>query len=143
MEDELQIALGEAFAGVADRLPRPLVPQHHRAAAVIALGDGALEVAIVERVVLDMDREALLLGIEARPIGHRPRHQHAVALEAEIEMHPRRVVFLDQVAVTGLRSVGNAAAGLGGAGKIAFGAIGCEAVGHALNLTRRERTAME
>jgi hypothetical protein len=43
-------------------LGRPVaaIPQHHRAAAVLALGDGALEVAIVERMILDLHGQAAI-----------------------------------------------------------------------------------
>jgi hypothetical protein len=45
-------------------LSRPSAPQHHRAAAVLALGYGSLEVAVVERMRLDLDRQPLVGGID-------------------------------------------------------------------------------
>ena len=66
-----------------------------RAAAVLPSRNDALEPAIFERVVLDMDRQALLAGIEARPFRHRPALQHPVELEPEIIMQPARGMLLD------------------------------------------------
>ena len=57
---------------IAHRLPGALVPQHHRAAAVLALGDRALELAVVERMVLDVHGEALVGRIGRGPLGDRP-----------------------------------------------------------------------
>ena len=42
------------------------------------------ELAVVERVILDVHRQALGLRIERRPLRHRPRQQHAVVLEPEV-----------------------------------------------------------
>ena len=63
---------------------RAAVPEQHRAAAVLALGDHALEAAVLDRVVLDLHGEALLGRVEARPLGHGPALEHAVELEAEV-----------------------------------------------------------
>ena len=63
------------------------------------LRDGALEVAVVERMVLGPHRQALVVGIEARPLGHRPALEHAVQLEPEVPVQPGRVVLLDDEAV--------------------------------------------
>jgi hypothetical protein len=61
-ERELEIALAQRRidVAVALRRPEPAVPEHDGAAAVLALGDRAFEVAIVERVVLDLDGQALV-----------------------------------------------------------------------------------
>src|SRR3546814_5887966 len=42
---EIEVPLGIALPGIAQRRPAAAVPQHHRAAAVLALRNGALEVA--------------------------------------------------------------------------------------------------
>ena len=57
---------------VALELVGPDVPDHHGAAAVLALGDDAFEARVVERVVLDGHREALDLRIERWPLGDGP-----------------------------------------------------------------------
>src|SRR6185503_9817829 len=66
VEREAQLALLQRDGGVyiVEHLVRPLVPDHHRSAAVLALGDHALESRVLERVVLDLHRESLLARIE-------------------------------------------------------------------------------
>ena len=59
VQGELQVALLQALVRIAFRDPVAAVPQLHRAAAILALRDGALEVAVVERMVLDLDRQPL------------------------------------------------------------------------------------
>ena len=129
MEDELELALGEPRFRVADRLPGALVPEHHRAAAILALGNGAFEIAIVERVVLDMHRQALVLRVVARPARHCPADEDAVQLEAEIVMEPRRRVLLDEIAIAAGLAGALRPARLGGLGEIALGAVGGKRVG--------------
>ena len=65
-------------------LPGAAVPHDHVAAAVLAARDHALEVGVVERVVLDVDREVPRRGIEGQALRHRPAHEHAVDLEPEV-----------------------------------------------------------
>ncbi len=81
--------------------PGAAIPQQHRAAAVFALRNNSLELTVIERVVLDMDRQSLFSRIEARPLGHRPALQDAVELEAEIIMEPARRMLLDDKAEPG------------------------------------------
>src|SRR5439155_1286968 len=58
VQPHLEVALGECLVHVgALGLPRAAVPDHHRAAAVLALGDHALEVVVVHRVRLGHHRE--------------------------------------------------------------------------------------
>ena len=71
VQGELQVALFEAALGIV-ALPIAAVPELHRAAAILALRDRAFEVAVVERMILDLDREALVVRIERRSLGHRP-----------------------------------------------------------------------
>ena len=77
------------------------VPQLHGARAV-ALRDHALEVDVVERVVLDVHRQAVLLRAHRDPVRDRPRDQHAVALEAQVPVQAGRVVLLDDEAPVSL-----------------------------------------
>src|SRR5881628_3398289 len=81
------------------RYPAPLIPQHHRAAAIFALGDRAFEAAVIKRVILGPHRQALLVGIEAGAIWHRPAFQHAFELQAEVPVEPGGVVLLDDEAI--------------------------------------------
>ncbi len=92
-EFERAVLIGAGRVGV-ERRPIAAIPQHDRAAAILSLRDDPLEPAIIERVVFDMDRQAPLARIEARPFGHRPAFQHPVELQAEIVMQPARRVLL-------------------------------------------------
>ena len=60
------------------------VPQLDGAAAVLALGDRALEVAIIQRMVFDFHGQALVMRIERRALGHGPGFEYPVEFEAEI-----------------------------------------------------------
>src|SRR6185437_3166703 len=98
VQREFEMALGIGLGSVADRLPPAAVPQHDRAAAILAGRNHALELAVLDGMVLDMDGEALGVGIEARAFRHRPALEHAVELEAEIVVHAPRRMRLDEVA---------------------------------------------
>ena len=71
VEREFEVALRPAPARrhAAFGLPVAAVPELHRAAAILALGDGALEVAIVERMILDLHRQPLVVRGRARALG--------------------------------------------------------------------------
>ena len=73
-EGEVEMPFLDRLARVLARVgdPAALVPQHHRAAAIFALGDGAFEIAVVERMVLGAHRQAVLAGIEARALWAPP-----------------------------------------------------------------------
>ena len=111
---ERVVALGER--------PRSPVPDDHVAAAVLAGGDHALEVEVVERVVLDVGRQALHVGVERRTLGHRPAEQDARRLQAEVVVQPARPVPLhDEAPPVGGRRVG--APRLGRQGEVTLGPI--------------------
>ena len=95
---EFELALAQGLGGIAIGSPEAAVPQHHRAAAIFALGDGAFEVAVVERVVLHLDREALVLRVERDALGHRPGLEDAVELKAQVIVQARRGMLLDDEA---------------------------------------------
>jgi len=94
---ELQLALLQGLRGVEHGRPRPAVPEHDGARAVLALRDHVLERAVVEGVVLDVHREALVVRVEGRALRHGPAQQHAVKLQAEVVVQARRRVLLDAV----------------------------------------------
>ena len=103
LEREIEMALGIALMRIALGHPAAAIPDHHRAAAVLALRNGALECIVFDGVVLDMDGEALFAGVEARPPGHRPALHDAVEFQAQIVVQPSRVMFLDDVTVAAAR----------------------------------------
>ena len=95
---EFELALAQRLGGIAVRGPEAAVPQHHRAAAILALGDGAFEVAVVERVVLGLDGKALVLGVEREALGDGPGLEDAIELEAQVIVQARGGVLLDDKA---------------------------------------------
>jgi hypothetical protein len=134
VEAELEVPLAIAELGIELRRPGALVPHHHRAGAIFALRDHALEVAIFQRMVLDMDREPLLVGDEARPFRHGPALEDAVQLQAEIVVHPARGVLLDDVRIFrgGIAALGRGllAGGLRRLRKIPLGSVGIQGLAH-------------
>src|SRR5439155_17386567 len=78
-----------------DELVGAAVPDLDRAGAVLALRDLAFEARVVERVVLDVDGERPLAGVERDALRHGPARERAVTLEAEVVVKPPGVVALD------------------------------------------------
>src|SRR5206468_11664230 len=93
-----------------ERAEPAAIPYDHRSSAVVAGRDHPLEVPVLERMILDVHREPLLLNTGRRPLGHRPTLEHALQLEPQIEVHVARPVLLHDE--TGARR-GNGAAGRG------------------------------
>src|SRR5262249_32981500 len=99
MQSEFEVAFGEAFVRIADRLPDAAVPDHHRTCAIFAFGNDPLEAAIFERMVLGHDRKSLLARVQTGAFGHSPAFEHALMLATKIEMGARCRVLLDDEAV--------------------------------------------
>ena len=92
-------------------LERPPVPDLDGPAAVLALGDLALEFQVLERMGLGADGQAVVLRVLRHAPGKRPRGERAVVLEPQVPMKPTRVVLLDHEAIAlGLRLPALAAA---------------------------------
>ena len=105
VEADFQIAALEVTLGIGGlRRPSPLVPKLYRAAAILALRNGAFEGAVVDRVVLDLHSEPLGRRIERRHLGHGPGFVHTVQFQPQIEMQPRRRVALDHEPPPGARA---------------------------------------
>ena len=68
VEREFEMPLGEALARIAFRRPDPRSHTMTVPRAILAFGNGPLETAVVERMVLDMHRETLFAGNEAGPL---------------------------------------------------------------------------
>ncbi len=121
VQDDLQVALLQALVRVGPRfgLPVAAVPQHHRAAAVLALRDRPFEVAVVERVVLHLDGEPAVMRVHRRAPGHRPGLEGPVELQAEVVVKARGVVLLDHEAAPVGRLDLLSAAGLSCLGEVA------------------------
>ncbi len=63
IQREFKIALLEAALGIVG-FPIAAIPQLHGAAAILVVRNGAFEIAIVERMVFHLHREALVVRIE-------------------------------------------------------------------------------
>ncbi len=98
MEPEFQVAARDlSETGIfAEDLEDAAVPQHYTARAVVAFGDIAFEIAVVNGVVLHHGGEGFLRRIERRSLWHGPRFQGAADLQAEVVMEVGGVVTLDE-----------------------------------------------
>src|SRR5690606_1859942 len=92
-------------------LPCAAIPDDNRPAAIFALRDGAFKVAIVERVVLDMDSQPLFGRNKARTTGDCPACKHPIDLQPQIIVQPPGCMFLNDETVAGSACLG-AAVGL-------------------------------
>ncbi len=80
---EEELALGEPLQGVPNRDPLAAVPHDHRPGAVVSLRDEPLEVPVLERVILHVDREPLLRGVVRRALWGPPRSAAPLPSRAE------------------------------------------------------------
>src|SRR5262249_883998 len=78
-----------------EQLVRAAIPDLDRAGAVLALWDLALEVRVVERMVLDVDGKMPLAALERNALRDSPARKGAAPLEAEVVMQPPSGVPLD------------------------------------------------
>ena len=74
------------------------VPDRHLPGPVLARGDLALEVDVLERMVLRAHGEPVLLRVERDALGQRPRREHAFVLDPQVPVQPAGVVLLDHEA---------------------------------------------
>ena len=78
VKNEFEVALGQALVRVTLRFPGAFIPQHYRAAAILAFGDGAFESPILHGVIFHLDRQPLVAGHVTWAFGHRPALEHPV-----------------------------------------------------------------
>src|SRR5689334_955283 len=96
MQNDMQFASSQFFDGVsAERFKRATVPNHHRAAAVLALRYGALEIYVGDWMILDLHRQTFLAFLVGNSFWNGPRFQGAVQLQAKIIVQMRGSMFLD------------------------------------------------
>src|SRR5262249_20145085 len=85
--------------------------------------DGTFEIAVLQRMVFDLDRQTLVRWIERGPFGHRPGLEDAAVLEPQIIVQTaRRVLLDDKAGVFGPADLGPAA-GLRRLCEIALGLV--------------------
>ncbi len=71
------------------------VPDRDLAGPVLPGGDGAAERPVLQRMVLDVHRQMVLVGGQGQALGEGPRSEDTVVLEAEVPVQARGVVLLD------------------------------------------------
>ena len=79
---------------VIDWLPFAEIPEHDGSAAVLAFGDGALKIAIFDRVIFDLDGETLVGGEVAGALCDGPAFQDAIPGKTEVVVEARSRVLL-------------------------------------------------
>src|SRR5262245_37149633 len=137
MQLEVELAVRETAVGIAERHPVAAIPDHHRARAVLGLRNLAFERRIFERMILGPYGEPAVLRIVARLLRHRPALQHAVVLEPEVIVQPRRVVPLDDELQLAAGPAPRAAR-LGRSTKVALALVRIELRGHKPTETARD-----
>src|SRR5207248_2605413 len=95
VQRDVEMAFRQTFVGIESRLPAPAIPHDHRAAAVLAFWNVALEIEVLHRMVFGADSQPFFAGDQARPFGHGPALERAAELEPQIVMNAPRVVLLD------------------------------------------------
>src|SRR5260370_26700020 len=118
---EREMALRQGLVRVMKRIPIAAIPYHHRAAAIFALGDSALEFEIFERMVLRANRKAFFRGNEAGPLWDSPAQQHAVQFQTKVEVNTPRVMLLDDKSGSGAKV--RAIIGLGSSREVTLRAV--------------------
>ncbi len=124
-EGKVELSLFQRLVRVAVRHPSASVPNDHRAAAVLTLGNDSFPLKILHRMIFGLHGETFLAGHEAWPAGYGPAFENAVELESQIEVQTPRVVFLnDKLIAARAAAFGR---GFGGLAKIALLTIFLEA----------------
>ena len=134
VEVELELALAVALDRILLGNPGAAVPQEDGARAVLLRRDHAFEVAVLDGMVLDVHREALVVRVEARAFRHGPAQEHPAELEPEVVVQVARGVLLDDEAQC-LRLAGvHPALGLGRGLEVALAMVGLERHGAQYNV---------
>ena len=77
-----------AVALLLEQLVGAAIPDLDGAGSVLSCRDLALEVGVVERVILDVHRQMPLPGLLRDPLRHRPAGERPVALEPQVVVQP-------------------------------------------------------
>ena len=98
IEPELDLAIGHPALAVGRlrfSLPGAPVPDDDVAGPVLRLWDHALEVEVLDRVVLNVDRHPPCGRVQRRAARDGPRHEHAAHLQTEVVVEARGPMALD------------------------------------------------
>ena len=124
LEVEQELSAREPFFRVLDGNPAPEVPDDHGPRPVVPLGNHALEVRVLDRMVLDVHGEPLLGRVERGALRHRPGEQHAAPFEPQVVVEPARGVLLHHEQARAVGALGPER--LRSAVGVALGAIGAQ-----------------
>ncbi len=94
-DDDLVVAHLVRVVGAA-------VPDAHRPAAVFASGDVALELEVLEGMILGVHREMVPLRVGRDPARDGPRQEDPVVLQPKVPVHAARVMLLHHEPSAGL-----------------------------------------
>ncbi|MNH07305.1 hypothetical protein D3C79_666960 [compost metagenome] len=131
LQAETQLALGIGLARIAFGFPDAAIPDDHIACTVMAFGDMAFEVGVVQRVVLHVHGQAAHLGVQRRPFGDGPAFQRAIEFQAKVVMQVAGIVLLDaELQCVGPLATAALAAGLGRGIEVALARIFLQGLGH-------------
>ncbi len=84
-----------AVALLLEELVGAAVPDLDRSGAVLSGRDLALEIRVIQRVILHVDSQVTLASLERNPLRHGPAGERAVPLEPEVVVQPPGSVALD------------------------------------------------
>src|SRR5262245_551447 len=107
--------------GVALRQPMTTIPDHDRAAAILALRNGPFKLVVGDRVIFHLDSEAFFSWQQARPARHCPAFHYSVEFETQIVVQTRCSVLLNDKGTAAFTR--DHAFRLSGDAEIAFGPV--------------------
>jgi hypothetical protein len=102
------------------------IPNHDCAAAILAFRNSAFEVAVVQRVVFDLDRKSLVMRVERGAFGDGPGFEDAIELKPQVIMKVRCGMFLNDKAGPNSIFDFGICARLRRFGEIPLGAVFCQ-----------------
>ena len=109
VQREFQVALAQPLLHTSAAAPAAFVPQRGRVpAAVFALRDGALEGAVVQRIVLHAHGQPLIAKLCRRVTGNSTAQQRPVPFEAQVVVVARGQVVLHREAQAPVAPAGGA-----------------------------------
>ena len=127
-QSELQLSLVELFPRFPNAFVSSLVPNLNGSRSVIAFRDHAFELPVLEWMVFGFHGQPLVIGVQRRPLGNRPRLEDPVHFQAQVVVQAARGVSLHNKDRRGTRRRRQlllaAARGLGCLFKATFLAIG-------------------
>ena len=95
VQAEFQTATTITFQRVSNRSPRSPIPQHDRSCAILFRRNDPFKTPILKRMVLHMDSQTLVCGIQAGPFRNSPAFQCPVQFQSKVIMETAGSMFLN------------------------------------------------